>query len=155
MIIEETARVVAIDGEQAWVVTQRRSACESCSANKGCGAGIMARGLMPGRATMQIKAANLAGAVVGEDVVLGVDDRILLRSALLMYLLPLLALMTGAFLGEQLNAVFLLVRNEYLSVLGGLSAMIAMLWWLHRHARLLAATGDYQPRILRRCAASL
>jgi sigma-E factor negative regulatory protein RseC len=150
MIIEETARVVALDGDQAWVTTRRRSACESCSANKGCGAGIMARSFSAGR-TLQIKALNQVEAVVGEDVVLGIDDRVLVRSAVLMYLLPLLALMAGALLGEWLSEMLIHSGSEYLSVLMGLSAMIAVLWWLRGYARLLAATGDYQPRIMRRC----
>lgn len=150
MIIEETARVVALDGEQAWVTTQRRSACESCSANKGCGTGIMARGFSGGR-TLQFKVRNNVAAVVGDDVVLGIDDRVLVRSAVLMYLLPLLALMAGAWLGEVINGGLFYIDNEYLSIMAGLLAMVAVLGWVHRHARLLAATGNYQPRILRRC----
>jgi len=150
MIIEETARVVALDGDQAWVTTQRRSACESCAANKGCGTGIMARGFS-GRRTLQLKVRNNVAAVVGDDVVLGIDDRVLVRSALLMYLLPLLALMAGAWLGEIINDGLFYIDNEYLSIMAGLLAMVAVLGWVHRHARLLAATGNYQPRILRRC----
>jgi sigma-E factor negative regulatory protein RseC len=154
MIIEETARVVALDGDQAWVTTQRRTACGSCAANKSCGAGIIARGLVSGR-TLQIKAVNQVEAVVGDDVVLGIDDKVLLRSAVLMYLLPLLALMAGALLGEWVNDVLIRAGSEYLSILTGLLAMVAVLWWLARHTRLLAATGDYQPRILRRCGSAI
>lgn len=150
MIIEETARVVALDGDQAWVTTQRRNTCGGCVANKGCGTGIIARSFATGR-TLQIKAANQVEAVVGEDVVLGIDDRVLMRSALLMYLLPLLALMGGALMGEFINNEFFFIDNEFLSVMAGLSAMMVVLWWLRHHTRLLAATGTYQPRILRRC----
>ena len=154
MIIEETARVVALDGEQAWVATQRRSACASCGANKTCGTGIMARSFSTGR-TLQIKVVNKVEAAVGDDVVLGIDDRVLVRSAVLMYLLPLLALMGGAWLGELINDGFFYIDNEFISVVAGLLAMTAVLWWLRHHARLLAATGNYQPRILRRCNVSL
>jgi len=149
MIIEETARVVALDGNQAWVTTQRRTACGSCAANKGCGTGIIARSFSVAR-ILRIKAVNKVEAVVGDDVVLGIDDRVLVRSAALMYLLPLFALMGGAFFGEVINDVLFHTDNEYLSVLFGVLAMVAVLWWLRGHARLLAATGEYQPRILRR-----
>ena len=149
MIIEETARVVALDGEQAWVTTRRRTACESCAANKGCGTGIMARSFSGGR-TLQLKVRNSVDATVGDDVVLGIDDRVLVRSAVLMYLLPLLALMAGAWFGEIITEGFT-IDNEYLSIIAGVLAMLGVLMWLHRHVRLLAATGNYQPRILRRC----
>ena len=150
MMIEETAHVVALDGEQAWVTTQRRSACESCAANKGCGTGIMNRAFSGGR-TLHLKVMNNVAAAVGDDVVLGIDDRVLVRSAVLMYLLPLLALMTGAWFGELIAEGLFYIDNEYMSIIAGLLAMLAALVWLHRHARLLAATGQYQPRILRRC----
>jgi len=150
MIIEEAARVVALDGDQAWVTTQRRSACGSCAANKGCGTGIIARSFSTGR-TLRIKVVNQVEAVVGDDVILGIDDRVLVRSAVLMYLLPLLALMGGAFLGEVIDNVLLHSDREYLSILTGLLAMVAVLWWLRGYARLLAAMGEFQPRILRRC----
>ena len=150
MMIEETARVVALDGEQAWVTTVRRTACESCAANKGCGTGIMARSFSGGR-TLQLKVRNSVAATVGDDVVLGIDDRVLVRSAVLMYLLPLLALMIGAWFGEIINEGLFSIDNEYLSIIAGILAMLAVLMWLHRHVRQLAATGNYQPRILRRC----
>lgn len=117
MIIEETARVVALDGEQAWVTTRRRTACESCAANKGCGTGIMARSFSGGR-TLQLKVRNSVDATVGDDVVLGIDDRVLVRSAVLMYLLPLLALMAGAWFGEIITEGFT-IDNEYLSIIAG------------------------------------
>jgi len=149
MIIEEAARVVAVDGDQAWVVTRRRSACGACAANKGCGTGIMARALGSER-TLRIKAENTVQALVGEDVTLGIDDRVLLRSAVLMYLLPLLALIAGAVLGELLNTSLSVADEDYLPIITGMSAMTGMLWWLRRHSHVLAATGEYQPRILRR-----
>lgn len=150
MIIEETARIVALEGDQAWVVTQRRSACDSCGANKACGTGLMARALPKGPG-LKIQAFNTTEAKVGDDVVLGIDDRVLLRSAVLMYLFPLLALMGGAFLGELASNYLLIVDNEYMSLLGGLSAMAGVLFWLRRQTHLLAASGEYQPRILRVC----
>lgn len=148
MIIEETARVVALAGDQAWVVTQRRSTCQSCGANKTCGTGIMSKAFSSGK-TLKIKASNLANAVVGDEVILGIDDRVLLRSAVMMYLLPLFALMAGAFIGEWLNDSFFLADNEYLSLFGGVVAMIAVFYRLRINNKLLANSGDYQPRILR------
>ena len=149
MIIEESGRVIAVDGDQAWVVTERQSACGSCAANKGCGTGIMSRAFSSGR-QIRIKVSNAVGAAVGDEVVLGIDDRMVLRSSILMYLLPLLALLFGAFLGKFIDETVRLFNADYLSAGVGIAAMLLVFIWLHRHPRLLVAEGDCQPRILRR-----
>lgn len=149
MIIEEAGRVVALEGDQAWVVTERRSACGSCAANKGCGTGIMARAFSSGR-QIKIKVRNAVDAVVGDEVVLGIDDRVLLRSSILMYLFPLLALMLGAFAGDVINDAVRVSDTDYLSAVTGVLAMMFAFGWLHHRPGLLATSGDCQPRILRR-----
>lgn len=42
-MIEEQGRVVATEPGAVWVETVRRSTCSSCSANAGCGQGLMQR----------------------------------------------------------------------------------------------------------------
>lgn len=50
-MIEEQGRVVATEPGAVWVETVRRSTCSSCSANAGCGQGLMQRlGVGAGRA---------------------------------------------------------------------------------------------------------
>jgi len=41
-MIEETASVVALEDDFAWVETQRKSTCGACAVNKGCGAATLA-----------------------------------------------------------------------------------------------------------------
>lgn len=149
MIIEESGRVIAIDGDHAWVVTERQSACGSCAANKGCGTGIMSRAFSTGR-QIKIRVRNAVDAAVGDEVVLGIDDRMVLRSSILMYLLPLLALLFGAFLGKVIDDAMQIFAADYLSAIVGIIAMLLVFAWLRRQPRLLMAGGDCQPRILRR-----
>ena len=40
-MIEEQARVVALEAGAVWVETRRQSTCGGCSANAGCGQGLM------------------------------------------------------------------------------------------------------------------
>ena len=82
--------------------------------------------------------------------VLGIDDRMVLRSSILMYLFPLLALLFGAFLGKVIDDAIRLFEADYLSAGVGIAAMLLVFTWLRRHPRLLMAGGDCQPRILRR-----
>ena len=42
-MIEENGRVVDVEDGYAWIETERRSTCGSCSANKGCGTATLAK----------------------------------------------------------------------------------------------------------------
>ncbi|WP_111497476.1 SoxR reducing system RseC family protein [Marinobacter bohaiensis] len=112
-MIEENGTVVAVNGDEAWVQTIRQSTCGTCNARKGCGQGALAR-LSDGRAN-QVKVANTAGARVGDPVVLGIGERQLLTASLLVYALPLLALLVGALAGASLGEA-----GDGPAILGGL-----------------------------------
>lgn len=99
-MIEESGTVVALDGDDVWVQTIRQSTCGSCSARKGCGQGALAR-MTDGRAN-QVRVRNACGADIGDQVVLGIEESQLLRASLLVYALPLLALLAGALVGGGL-----------------------------------------------------
>ncbi len=148
MIIEEAGRVVALEADSVWVVTQRRSTCSSCSANKACGTGILARAFSAER-QIKIKVPNSVDARIGDDVILGIDDRVMLRGALLMYLLPLLALLFGAFIAKIIAENLLLDGADLISALSGLSAMVLVFVYLRRYNHMLGSKDHYHPHILR------
>ena len=88
-MIEEQGRVVATEPGAVWVETVRRSTCSSCSANAGCGQGLMQRlGVGAGRA--RVRALSELSLRVGDAVVLGIHEDLLLRASVLFYLFPLL-----------------------------------------------------------------
>ncbi len=99
-MIEEKGTVVAVSDDKIWVQTIRQSTCGSCSARKGCGQGVLAR-MSDGRAN-QVRVHNTCGATVGDPVVLGIGESQLLRASLLVYALPLGALLTGSLTGAGL-----------------------------------------------------
>jgi sigma-E factor negative regulatory protein RseC len=73
---------------------------------------------------------------VGEAVVVGIEERALLRAVLLGYLMPLLLLLAGALLGG--------LWGEAPAIVGGLAGLAVAALWLRRHRSLPA------PVILRR-----
>jgi len=149
MIIEESGRVIAVEGSDAWVVTQRKTACGACSANKACGTGLMAKAFSFER-QIKIKVANQYDAAVGDEVILGIDDRIVLRSALLMYLMPIIALILGAYAGKTMMQDLWLGGSDIISAVSGLLAMMMVFWYLRRQPHLFIRGADTQPHILRR-----
>ncbi|GHD40024.1 positive regulator of sigma(E), RseC/MucC [Marinobacter persicus] len=139
-MITETGKVVAIDGGYAWVQTIRTSACQSCSARSGCGQRALAS-VTGGRAN-RVRVSNSAGARVGDDVVLGIDEQALLRASLWVYGVPLLALVVGCIAG------FRGFGGSELSAVAGAVVGLAGGFWLVRRWQAGNA-GAFEPRMLR------
>ncbi len=100
-MIETRAIVVRIDGSDAIVEPMNAGGCGHCGGGEKCGSSKLS-GLMSGR-PRQFCARNDANARVGDEVRISMSDGTLLRSALLLYGLPLMLLFFGAFVGGYLQ----------------------------------------------------
>ncbi|MDP1708057.1 MAG: SoxR reducing system RseC family protein [Gammaproteobacteria bacterium] len=147
-MMEEQARVVALQPGFVWVETERKSTCGACSLSKGCGSAVLAR-LLGSRRT-RIKAMNTLPVTVGDEVVLGLAEDALIRGSLVLYALPLLALLLGAFAGEYISALLRLEQDETWIVLPALAGLAAGLAGVRVFARRIGDDVRYQPVVLRR-----
>jgi len=94
-VIEEQATVVEVQPGRARVQTLRSGACESCKARGGCS------GLGGGREA-RVWVADPLGVAAGERVMIAVPGGTVVKASLYLYLLPVLALLGGAVLGNHL-----------------------------------------------------
>jgi sigma-E factor negative regulatory protein RseC len=141
-MIEEPGRVVALEQGAVWVETLRRSTCSACSANAGCGQGLMEK-LGVGQKRGYVRALTDLQLAVGDGVVIGIREDLLVSSSLRVYLLPLLGLFAGAMLAQWLALA------ESFVILSGLGGFLAV-WWLVRwHSRRSEADPSLQPVVLR------
>lgn len=101
-MIEETGRVVAIEGDSAWVEIERRSACSQCSVSSGCGTSVLSQWF--GRRSSRIRVPNQFALKQGDTVKVGVSDQALLKAAFLAYLVPLLAMIVASMLAAGAGA---------------------------------------------------
>ena len=142
-MIEAPARVTRVAGPHAWVISEAPASCGACG-GKGCGSSAFNRLWHPDTPEYQVD--NALGAEPGEAVVIGMAEGALLRATGLGYLLPLLALLGGAGLGQWLG-------GELAAALAGLIALVLAGVWLRRHPGRVS-----EPMILRRgtttCASS-
>jgi sigma-E factor negative regulatory protein RseC len=132
-MIEEPGRVVALDSGAVWVETRRKSTCSGCSAKNGCGQGLMdslgvreRRGLIRALSDLQLQ--------VGDSVIVGIREDVLLRGAVLVYLFPLIMLMTAAATAAQFSA------HEPIVILAGLGGFFVS--WLFVRIRSRNAAND-------------
>ncbi len=141
-MIEESATVVALEDNFAWVESERRSSCGSCAANKGCGTATLQK--VMGKKRTQLKAINQAQAKIGDRVIIGLQEQALLKGSLYAYILPLVLLLVAAFIFEQLFA------NEAMTILAGLGGLLLGFAILKFLMGNLAEDERFQTVVLRR-----
>ncbi|WP_236171916.1 SoxR reducing system RseC family protein [Pseudomonas pseudonitroreducens] len=146
-MIQERGRVIAIESGAVQVETLRRSTCSGCSANAACGHGLGERlGLLQrrGRVTTSIPWSPASSSLKpGDEILLGMDEELLLKSALLFYLSPLIGLFALALLAARFDL------GEPLIIVAGLAGFL-LTWLLVRHyARRHTDDPAMQPVVLR------
>lgn len=143
-MLEEQAKVLAVESDAVWVEADRRAGCERCEAGQGCGGGVL--GKLVRRGTSRVRALNeIDNLHAGDQVVIGLDERLLVRGSLMTYLLPLLCMLAAAILAEQvLQAADLVVAAA------GILGLSIGLIILRAYTLRLMQRGEIQPRVLRR-----
>ncbi len=136
-MIEEQGVVVRTGPGRARVRTERSGACDGCAARGACSH-------LGGGREAEVWAADPLGVAEGDRVVVAVPESTVLRASVVVYLVPVLALVVGAAVGSAVGPRYGLPRDLAAAGLG-LAAMAGALM----ASRLFARPGD-QPRIVRR-----
>lgn len=97
-MIEEIGTITAVDNDHIWVETQIKTTCQSCVVNDDCGTGAVAKAFSPKTEQLILRCHD--AAKVGQKVKLGIPEQHLLNASALVYLLPLLALIGSAVVGQ-------------------------------------------------------
>ena len=146
-MIEESGRVVAVEGDFAWIESERTSVCGSCAVRKGCGTSAIARVL--GQRRTRLRVVNCINARVGDEVVVGISESGLVRGSLAVYAAPLAGLFAGALAGHFAGRQMLATGSDLVAVAGALAGFIAALFWLKRFSRKTEKDAAWQPVVLR------
>lgn len=147
-MLEESAKVVDVKGEFAWVESDRTTTCSGCSARRGCGTGAIARVL--GRKRLRLRVVNSVGAAIGDHIVIGIPEAGVVRGSLAVYAVPLAGLFCGALLGDLAGTVLADGNADWPAMIGALCGMFAGLVWLRGFSRRSATDRAFQPVALRR-----
>ena len=106
---QEKGLVTAItDDGWAQVETDRNDACSHCTS---------CRVSFGGNSEMTINAINRVGAGVGDLVSIHLSSGTIMKSAAILYLIPIAGLMSGAFLGDELSTRWVMSKTNTIALL--------------------------------------
>ena len=84
---------------------QQQTSCSGCASQKSCGTGIVAKAV--GNKALHWQLVTPKAVQIGQLVEIGLAQKSLFRSAAVVYLLPLLAMILGAFAAHGVIAPLL------------------------------------------------
>ena len=142
-MIEERAVILSLDNvsSNATLEIVRKTACGLCGQTRGCGNSIW--GKLFAHQSAAFKAQNHINAKVGDSVIVGINEQALLKSAMLLYIVPLATLFIGAILLQQAFKT-----NGY-AMLGAMLGLVLGLLWVKGHTMSSRYFKLQQPVILR------
>ncbi len=145
-MIEENAIVVAVEGDDVLVQTQRRSACQSCAVKSGCGTSVLSKVI--GLRVSQIRVSNTLNVKTGDEIVLGINDNALVQGSLLVYALPLILLLmfavTGEYWAQSQN-----MNTELVAIVSGLFGFVVAIFITRFSISKTRFKNQIQPHMLR------
>ena len=141
-MIEETARVIEVRGQQALLQTERKNACQSCSVKSGCGTSTLAK--VVGQRSSQIVVDNTLNAAVGEQVVVAIEESALVQGSFVVYMLPLLMMLIMGILAEILFA------SELITILLALAGLFLSMIIVRYVLSVSGLKKSIQPHLIRR-----
>ncbi len=138
-MIEEEGIVAEVSGDIAKVAILRKSACESCAASSVC---------HPGDQEF-LEAANPLGAKRGQKVKIVVAPQIYLKASLILYGVPMVALVAGAIAGKtaaiRLGAT---ASSDLWAFLAGMGLLVVSFFFIRSYNNKVERTQEYKPVIV-------
>ncbi|MFM2485751.1 SoxR reducing system RseC family protein [Celerinatantimonas yamalensis] len=140
-MVTETALVMDVDGDYAWVECISRSACGQCHVADNCGNSAVAKAFSPKTHRFQVRLTH--PVLPGQRIEIGLPAQNLVRSAMLIYLLPLLTMMMGVMV-----AVYMFGHSDNVALAGCVAGALVGFFMARIGAKRLSLRRDYQPVML-------
>jgi sigma-E factor negative regulatory protein RseC len=96
-----------------------------------------------GARQMRVQVRSRIPLQVGDEVIIGVEEKALVKGSLAVYLVPLLMMFTGALAGKWVTG------SENMSVFMGLIGLLAGFAWLRVFGLRIRENVHFQPTVMR------
>lgn len=124
-MIEQNAVITRRVDDHVMLEIERRTACGLCGQKRGCGNATWGRLL--GHDSHEFPAENAINANVGDSVIVGIDENVVLSSAFYLYVVPLITMLVGAVLADAL------LDNEFYVILSAALGLLLGFAWVKGH----------------------
>lgn len=104
---------------------ERRTACGLCGQKRGCGNATW--GSLLGHDSHEFPAENAINANVGDSVIVGIDENVVLSSAFYLYVVPLCTMLLATVLADTL------LDNELYVILSAALGLLLGFAWVKGH----------------------
>jgi sigma-E factor negative regulatory protein RseC len=151
-MIEEIAKVTAIHDHNITVESLVKSSCSGCKQIDNCGSGQIAKAFPQKTILMQL--TSTFPVKLGDNVVIGLSEAILLKSAWQVYIWPLIGLIFGALVG-QLLMNYGAVNHEILAIVLGIIGGYLGFYCARLKQNNIANCPQWSPVILRLASSSV
>ena len=122
-MIEESVEVIAIEENVLMLQAQRKSSCQSCSVQKGCGTSVLSQWL--GNKLSNFKVETTFNAKICDHLFVGIYEKFLLKGSFAIYFMPLITLFLSALLADWLLPE-VVYRDLWVSAAGILGLFVGM-----------------------------
>jgi len=130
--MKETGLVVETEGNTAKVLFEKTDACKSCDICSALDGG-----------SMYMEAENTVGAKAGERVEMEVNAPPLIVSAFALYIVPVIALISGYAVAERISHI------EIAGIIGGALLFFVSLFMVKLYGRKMAKKEKFRARIVK------
>lgn len=138
-MIEEEGIVAEVEGGIAKVAVTKKSACEQCAAAGVC---------HPGDQEF-LEAANPLNAVKGQKVKVVIAPQMYLKASLILYGIPMVALITGAIIAKNLTAPYVgEERSDLWAFIAGMACTFISFVFIRSYNKKVEKTQKYKPVIV-------
>ncbi|WP_164880879.1 SoxR reducing system RseC family protein [Aestuariirhabdus litorea] len=132
---------VAVEPGAIWVETRRQSSCGQCSARAVCGQELLNK-LGRTENCNLVRALNSYPVQVGDSVTIAVPEQVIVKGAMLVYLMPLLLMMAALVICEWMQL------SEVGVIVGAFTGLLVGFAGVALRSRALQQRGEAQPRVV-------
>ncbi len=140
-MIEESGVAVSVEKGAVWVETRRQSTCGSCSARSMCGQEVLQK-LGRGSDCHLVRALNSYPVQIGDRLTIAIPEQVIVRGAVLVYLLPLVLMMAALFICQTL------ALREGLVIVGSFTGLATGFAVVALRSRYLNDNNRVQPHVI-------
>ncbi|OOF53496.1 hypothetical protein BKK56_11375 [Rodentibacter genomosp. 2] len=141
-MLRESAVVISYENGVAKVKCQSQSACGQCAAKNSCGTSSLSE-LNGKRGEHIFNVETMMPLREGQVVEIGLAEKSMLFSALLMYIVPLVTLLIATLLSDYIS------ENELTRALVIFLFTVLSFIFIKRYTKILGKQTEFQPVLLR------